>query len=109
MIIKLHMDIPTHESEQVNQYASDERRSLLKGLCEDYGYPSANCHGEGVELLPEKVTSPWSSGHLEWRGDIQMSVGGLVLELMAFEKEWNSPDRWELVERAVESNNFVEL
>jgi hypothetical protein len=108
MLIKIELDLPQHDSEQVNVYAQCERQEALEGLCASYGYPSALVTSEGVELVPENIVSNYVKGSKPWRNDIQMSVGGLVLELMASEKEWNSPDRWERVEQAVESNNFVE-
>ena len=101
MIIKFELDIPEADNCWVQSKAQEERIEVLKDLCESYGYgKTALVYAEGLQFDPGAIEGV--AENLPRRAkdhEIQLSVGGLALELRDMEKYWNTPEPFREIER----------
>ena len=104
MIVKLEMQIPEHDRYGVQERAMNERLQNLKDLAESYGYGNtASLHAEGIWLDPGAIEGQPVGPNTKRNEEIQMAVGGLVLELMALEKYWNRKGAFRSIERELDA------
>lgn len=100
MNIKIQMDVPEHEDSGVQNLAEEYRVKELRDLMESYPFEGALvlADGSGVEVVPETLVSQEKKGTAAWREDLQMTIGGLVLELRSMEKYWTKNSSYEHLE-----------
>lgn len=101
MNIKIEMDVPEHEDSGVQALAVESRSKELRDLLECYPFEGALALADssGVEVVPETLVSQEKKGSPAWKADLQMTIGGLVLELRSMEKYWNKPSSYEHLEK----------
>ena len=103
MKIPIHLDLPESEDPRVQALAVEYRTRELRDLLECYPFEGALIYadGSGVEVVPETLVSPEKRGAPAWKADLQMTIGGLVLELCSMEKYWNKASSYEHLEQQI--------